>query len=252
MENLNEVNASQEPVVAVQAEEVQPEAVVNDVQAEVVEQPKTQTAEENTAFKQMRLKTETLEAKLKKVEEIARLANIVGEDGNGDIDKYYDAAKELYTTNQISELESRGYTSEDAQELIDARIRLKEADEIRAKYQKEQSEKAEFEEFVAYFEKANGRKMNESDVIPKEVWELNAKGTPLKYAYLEIESERVAQQAIKARKDAELAKASPGTVKGIGSTGTGALFTKEEVLAMTTAEVNANYQKVIDSRKSWT
>lgn len=60
---------------------------------------------------------------------------------------------------------------------------------------KQERESQDFKDFYDYFTQVNGRSFDANkDILPKEVFEMNAQGVPLKFAYMEHQNQQLQSQ----------------------------------------------------------
>ena len=85
------------------------------------------------------------------------------------------------------------------------------------------------------------------DELPDDVWESVRRGVPLSAAFALAERKRVRTQEKARQLNEENKRRSSGSVKG----DTSDYFSPDEVRGMTSAEVRANYQKILLSMKKW-
>ena len=149
---------------------------------------------------------------------------------------------------EISEFsENREPKSESLDELNSKKLLLEgeiAALEGELKRRKADTDKAvqEYTEFKSLFPNAD------PDALTNEVRELMKEGIPLAAAYALYEKRAEKRSADAALKNARNTGASFGSV---GKPPESDYFTPDEVRAMTRNEVRANYQKIIQSMKSW-
>jgi len=258
-ESLNSVNAEQTPVVEGQ-ETVTGEgesAVVAEQQA-VEEKPK-QTPDENAAYKALRLQ-EKQDAVDKEYADLATSNGWTKLDGSPIRTKadYKAAEKEFQKLNSLI---SSGEDEEKARlkvQIDEMREREKERETF---FQKQTRLERENTEFFEFFQKEHGRPISQQDLaaIPAHVYQNAARdGVPFKYAYAEYlaETRREKLTGIEAGKktaeaNAANATTTTGSVTGNGAADGGAFFTREQVAAMSQAEVTRNLDAIEASMKKW-
>ena len=157
-------------------------------------------------------------------------------------------------------LEEHGYsTFEDyqhdleVQKIIDKeKLPRKAAEDVyegrkaRLEKQKADKQKADMAMFIKKYPDVK------ADTIPKSVWADYHAGTPLVAAYAVYEAEQIRKENEILKENMSNAKASTGSLKNKGSESREeGLLSEEQVRAMSTKEVYANYELVQKSRKSW-
>ncbi|WP_368658672.1 hypothetical protein AB3Z07_05075 [Metabacillus halosaccharovorans] len=106
------------------------------------------------------------------------------------------------------------------QELIENRKFRNQYESDKQAKSEEEKQNVEFNDFFSYFKQANGRDfIAGKDEIPQQVWDAQANGVPLKYAYMEHQNNELKQQmqVLKQNKENEM-KAPIGSVTSHGST----------------------------------
>ena len=252
MENESTVDAVQEEVVTPQTETTQStDSAPVEVAPTAVEKP-VQSPEENAKFKEVRTKA-TQEAQDKLIAEMygeshgiytkadyeravreQKEAQMLEQMKNDEVDpkeiykalrdndpEYQELSKmkaEIYTQNQLKEL------NEELKEL-DLDVRIETLDDI--------------------------AKLDNADKIIKHI----ESGKTLSEAYflankkqlIQKESEKIRNETISKIK--QNGESTPGSLADLGQTNT--VFTREQVEAMSMAEVNKNYDLIMKSMKSW-
>lgn len=160
---------------------------------------------------QERLQALESDPRLSFVEELAKEQGMTTE-------QYLQAVKEYKEQEQLNELIQKNIPEELAQEILETR---KMREEIKSKEQakvEEEKKSAEYKEFFDYYRQAHGKDFDpNSDQIPKEVWEMNEKGVPLKYAFMEHHANQLQSQIKTIKQNEENAKKAP--VQGVTSHG---------------------------------
>ncbi|WP_243299136.1 hypothetical protein [Bacillus litorisediminis] len=96
---------------------------------------------------------------------------------------------------------------------------------------KEQQEKsnAEFQDFFAYFRELNGRDFDSAkDKVPQEVWDLNQKGVPLKFAYMQHHTNQLQNQLKVLKQNQENAQRAP--IQGVTQHGSQEIAAEDDFL----------------------
>lgn len=123
---------------------------------------------------QERLNALQTDPRLSFVEELAR-------DNNMTVDQYLDAVKQHREQQRLNELIQQNIPEEYAKEILENRKFREQLQSKEKEQQQQQKQQAEFSEFVEAFP---GVKPED---VPAEVWEAQAQGTPLKFAYMQHE-----------------------------------------------------------------
>lgn len=221
-ENLNPDFEGQTPVVEGQtttASEVKDVATGESVSAVPAEQQttepttaeppkaekKTQSPEENAAFKALRLEErQRAESAAKDAFAVktAKDIGLVNFDGSP-IKSAAEYETALASRLKYNELLNNGVPDSEATLQVELEQLRREKAEMTQKAQREQQTAQERTDFFEYFKALNGRDWSpDSDPIPQEVWEANANGVPLKYAY----ADHFAKQQIQRNKAVETGK----------------------------------------------
>lgn len=250
-ENLSTVNAAPEVNVEPQNDVVVEESVQTN-NAEVVEPQQTtepqqkQSAEENAKYASIRREAEA-KARDKTIAEM-------GMEWNGEPITTYDqyikakAESEQYAKEQQirAEYEAKGVPEELLEELIESKRDREERKAKEAKAVEQEKQQRDLQEFITAFPDVK------PDDIPTEVWQANANGIPLRYAYADHALKLARETETKAKANAENAKGSMGSVSGDGATET-EFITKEafEAKKGDRSWVIKNLSKITTSRAKW-
>lgn len=250
-EQISNLNEGQENVVDSQQGQVETNVeTVNADNASIttdkqeVTKP-VQSAEENAKFAEVRRKAAE-EAKIKARDEV--IAEMYGAShGINTYAEYQEVLAKQEQEKRLSELLEQNIPEEYAKEMIENRkFREQFESEQKAKQQQAQQQ-TDLQDFITAFPDVK------AEEIPTEVWQSNAKGIPLRYAYAEhaLKLARVAEAKIKA--NAENAKGSMGSVVGDG------VANENDFVSYDTYEknradkswINKNFDKIIKSRTKW-
>lgn len=122
----------------------------------------------------------------------------------------------------MQQYQNQNLPEEVVQELIEGRKFREQSQAERQEKAQQEQQTAEFRDFFNYFRELNGRDyVHDKDQIPQEVWEAQAQGVPLKYAYLEHHSKQLKTQLQTVKKNEEnTLKAPVGSLSAHGSTET--------------------------------
>jgi hypothetical protein len=142
------------------------------------------------------------------------------------------------------ELQDKGANADDIKKLVEEHPEVKAARELKEKIAKAEKEQVELRAFIERFPDVK------PGDIPMEVWQENARGTPLKFAYLDYVDRQKTVEIAKAKANESHASSSMGSTKPDAPNDEG-LYTKEQVAAMTTEQVNKNLDKIHKSMARW-
>lgn len=259
MENIeSQVNAGQEQVVDAQISEVseQPVQSVTEEVANPQQEKPVQSKEENAKFAEVRRRAEA-EARDKTIADMGMVWN--GKPITT-YDQYVKAKAEAEEEQRRQSLQDRGIDPNVVDEYVNSNPTVKKAKELLEQQEAQQKKNNEYMEFLEYFRNENDREFNVStDVIPPEVWELNAKGKSLADAFAyhtnkqlkaklaEYEAKMKAQET-----NAKNAASSPGSVTGNGKADDG--FISKETFDSNKNDqrwVMKNLSKISESRLKW-
>ena len=252
--NANVVDATQEGVVDSQSE--QAETTVESVNAEGAEvttgkQEETkpvQSAEENARFAEVRRKAEA-EAKTKARDEL--IAEMYGESHGIKTYAEYQAAIERQKQEEHDqairdEYEAKGLPEDVVNELVEWK---KSREQSKAEQETKQQQEKQQQDMMDFLKEFPDVKPED---IPVEVWQANANGVPLSYAYAKhaLSQARKAEEVAKA--NAENAKSSTGSVSTNGNTETE--FISRETFEAKKGDrgwIVKNLSKINQSRTKW-
>jgi hypothetical protein len=139
---------------------------------------------------------------------VEELAN----ENNMTVEQYLNAVKESREQQRLNELIQQNIPEDVAKEILESRkFREQLASEKKAK-EMESRRAAEFQDFINTFEGVK------AEDIPKEVWQLNSQGVPLKYAYMQHEYSKLQNEVKVLKQNNENKKKAPiGGVTAYGS-----------------------------------
>lgn len=139
------------------------------------------------------------------VEELAR-------DNNMTVDQYLQAVKESREQQRLNELIQNNIPEDLAREILENRKFREQLETEKKSKQVEEKRNSEFSEFLETFPNAK------AEDIPKEVWEANQNGVPLKFAYMQHEFNKVQNELKTLKQNQENRKKAP--IGGITTYGT--------------------------------
>lgn len=144
--------------------------------------------------------------------------------------EYIDAVNQQQEQDRINQLVEQGISEELAQEMLENR-KFREQFESEKRTKAEEAKKnQEFNEFFDYFRQANGKDFNaQSDEIPQSVWEANANGVPLKFAYMEHQNNQFKQQLQTLKQNESNAQKAP--VRSVTAHGSTQVDAEDDFLA---------------------
>jgi hypothetical protein len=136
------------------------------------------------------------------------------------VDEYVEAVRQYQEQAQLDELIQQNIPEEYAKEMLENRRFREQLQQERQAKEAEAKQQAEFSDFFKYFRDTNGRDfVPEQDEIPQSVWDANAQGVPLRYAFAEHENQQLRQQLATLKKNQDNARKAPvGGVTQHGST----------------------------------
>jgi hypothetical protein len=162
----------------------------NSEEMDLDEQTARELAQKGLNYDKVQGRLQELESdpRLSFVEELAREQNM-------DVNEFLEAVRTAREEQQLNELVQQNIPEEYAKEMLENRkFREQQKAEQKAK-EEEAAKNKEFGEFFEYFKQANGKDFDtKSDEIPQEVWDLNAQGIPLKFAYAQHENAQLRAQ----------------------------------------------------------
>jgi len=237
-----------------------------DAQAEKAQETSAQSKEENAQFAKVRKEAEArvraeIEQKqaARDTEFAKRAAQFGWVDGSGNPIKTEDAYwKAVDDQSKIDALVNQGKDPDAARAIIERDALLAEREAEKAAFQSKAKQEAENTEFFDFFKEVNGKEFSPTDEIPPDVFRIaQEKSIPLKYAY----AEHIAKAAIEKEKNIALGKqtaeantknanTSSGSVNG-SSSAEPEFYSKDQVAAMSSAEVHKNFDKIEASMNRW-
>lgn len=127
-----------------------------------------------------------------------------------DVNEYLEAFRNHREESKLQELVQQNIPEEYAREMLESRkYREQQKAEQKAK-EEEASKNKEFGEFFDYFKQANDRDFNSTtDKIPQEVWDMNAQGVPIKFAYMQHHSNELRNQLKTLKQNEQNTKRAP-------------------------------------------
>lgn len=253
MDGIIESTVNAEPVA-----NVEPQVEVNEtslenaqssesVNTEVapVENKQVQSAEENAKFAEVRRKAAE-EAKVKAKDEM--ISEMYGAShGIHTYAEYQAAMAKQEQEQKLSELLAQNIPEEYAKEMLESRkFREQFEAEQKAKQQQEQQQ-ADMKDFINAFPGVK------ADEIPVEVWQANARGIPLRYAYAEHAYKQTMKAEEIAKANAENAKSSTGSVNGDGVANDSDFISYDDFEKQKSNQswLVKNYNKIMNSRAKW-
>ena len=112
-----------------------------------------------------------------------------------EVSEFITAYQQWQEQAKLEQLTQQNIPEDVAKEILESR-KEREARKQQEKQQQEEAKKnAEAQDFFKYFSEVNGREfMPNQDKIPPEVFEMNAQGVPLKFAYMQHHNNQLQQQ----------------------------------------------------------
>ncbi|MFC0235497.1 hypothetical protein [Fictibacillus phosphorivorans] len=178
--------------------------------------------EEAVPLIQKGMNYDKLQERIQQFESDPRLAFIeeLAQENNMSTEEFINTVKESRQQRELDELIQQNIPEEYAKEMLESRkFREQQKAEQRAK-EDEAKKNAEFVEFFDYFKQSQGKDFDpDNDQIPQEVWELNAQGVPMKYAYMEHHNKQLQSKLSSFKQNEVNAKRAPvGSLTTHGST----------------------------------
>lgn len=131
---------------------------------------------------------EKVYSRLEAIESDPRLSFVqqLADENDMSVEEFLNEWEDQRQQSQLEELIANNIPEELAIEILEARQDREERKREKAEAEAKAKEDAEFNEFFTQFEQLNGRAYQPGkDIVPAEVWEAQAQGVPLKYAYLQ-------------------------------------------------------------------
>jgi hypothetical protein len=127
-----------------------------------------------------------------------------------DVNEYLEAFRNHREESKLQELVQQNIPEEYAREMLESR-KYREQQKAEQKTKEEEATKnKDFGEFFEYFKQANDRDFNSTtDKIPQEVWDLNAQGVPIKFAYMQHHSNELRNQLKTLKQNEQNTKRAP-------------------------------------------
>lgn len=250
MEENTNVAANEEETAAPQIEQTTPaETTETEVTAEPTEkvettEPVKQDITQTQIFAQ-RLKEETVKAAQKAKDDFIASQRY---EWNG---KPITSEAEYQNALMEKQYADKGLDPNLINEAISNNPMVKQAHEMMMKQQQQESKNAEYMDFLTAYPN-----IKPEEVTP-EVWDLNNKGIPLKYAYAAAQETKDLKNKLSQYEKGQTtqtvngknAATSTGSVTGNGVSQT--YYTREQVEGMSVNEVNKHYNEIMNSAKTW-
>lgn len=206
------------------------------------EEKPAQSAEENAVYAKIRREAEQ-KAYAKAQDEL--IAKMYGESHNIHTVAEYEAAIREQEIRQ--QYENKDLPEDVINEIVESKKFRENYDaEQKAKEQQAQKQK-DLQDFITAFPDVK------PDDIPVEVWQANANGIPLRYAYADHALQLARKADAIAKANAENAKSSTGSVSGDGAAIEPDFISYEayEKNKNNQSWVNKNFDKIMKSRAKW-
>lgn len=171
---------------------------------------------------QERLQALESDPRLSFVEELAKEQGMTAE-------QYLEAVREYKEQEKLNELVQQNIPEELAKEILETRKMREEIHRDKQSKADEEKKSAEFNEFFEFYKQANGKDFDPNkDEIPQEVWDMNQKGTPLKYAFMEHHTKQLQSQLKTIKQNEENVKKAP--VQGVTAHGSTETASEDDFL----------------------
>jgi len=127
-----------------------------------------------------------------------------------EVNEYLEAFRNHREESKLQELVQQNIPEEYAREMLESR-KYREQQKAEQKTKEEEAAKnKEFGEFFEYYKQANDRDFNSTtDKIPQEVWDMNAQGVPIKFAYMQHHSNELRSQLKTLKQNEQNTKRAP-------------------------------------------
>ena len=245
-ENLN-LNEGQEGAVDSQTEANETEQAtstesVNDgVTTSQQNEKPAQSAEENAKFASLRREYEQKIAQAEQKAIDAEYSRLYGDSHGIHSKADYDKAialqeQEEHDQTIREEYEANGLPEDVVSELVEWKKSREQSKAEQEAKQQQEKQQAEMQDFIKKYPNVK------PDDIPVEVWQVNASGVPLRYAYADYANDQATKAEEIARANAENAKSSTGSVSGLGGQSTA--LTQEMVDNMSPQELSSRWGEV--------
>lgn len=252
MENVEvTTEIAETPIVeqAVNTENAEPNVEVVETKTE-----KTFTQAELDSIITKRVERER-ESITKKTAQEARDA-VIAEQGhtwNGQAIKTEAEYKQALKEQELSETyRNQGYPDEAIKRLLAVEKSQEETTAKLNEYESKNKQQQDAQQFLEAYPDVK------AEDIPATVWAEVDKGKSLVDAYARHENQTLRQQLAEATKAREIealnaqnAASSTGSVTGQGAAPATTFYTLEQVQKMSQAEVNRNYEGIMESQKKW-
>jgi hypothetical protein len=144
--------------------------------------------------------------------------------------EYMQAVQQQQEQARLDELVQQNIPEEYAREMLENRKFRDQIETERRTKAEEEKKNAEFNDFFQYFQQANGRDFNaQQDEIPKDVWEANANGVPLRFAYMQHQNQQLTQQLQTLKQNESNAKKAP--IRSVTNHGSTEVESEDDFLA---------------------
>lgn len=254
--NLNVVDATQSEVVGTQAEVIATEqdntstdSALGEVATPQQNEKPVQSAEENAKFAEVRRKAEA-EAETRTRDRM--ISEMYGESHGIHTYAEYQAAiakqaQEEHDQSIREEYEAKGLPEDVVSELVEWKKSREQSKAEQEAKQQQEKQQAEMQDFIKKYPNVK------PDDIPVEVWQVNASGVPLRYAYADYANDQATKAEEIARANAENAKSSTGSVSGDGAANSSDFISYDiyEQNKSNPSWVNKNFNKIMNSRAMW-
>lgn len=194
-------------------EQQQPAEVQPKIKIKFNHEEKELGVDEAVPLIQKGMNYDKLQEKLKGYENSPELSFLskLAEENNMTVQEYMDAVEESREQQKINELVQKNIPEDIAKEILESRKLRQEFKDMQKRQADDEKLANEYNELIEAFPDAK------IENLDKRVWELNAKGAPLKYAYMEGVLEKYKTENQILRKNEENTKKTP--VSGVTTHG---------------------------------
>jgi hypothetical protein len=171
---------------------------------------------------QQRIQELESDPRLSFVEELAQEQNM-------DVNEFLETVRHAREEQKLNELIQQNIPEDIAKEMLESRKFREQIKQQEQQKAEEEKKNAEFGEFFEYFKQANGKDFDpQNDQIPQEVWEMQAQGVPMKYAFMQHHNQQLQAQLKTYKQNEENAKRAP--ISGTTAYGSNEATSEDEFL----------------------
>ncbi|MDF1507626.1 hypothetical protein PZE06_05450 [Robertmurraya sp. DFI.2.37] len=144
-------------------------------------------------------------------------------------EEYIESYRQWQEQERLNQLVQQNIPEELAQEILESRKFRETQKQQEQQKKQEEKQKEEAQEFFEYFKQVNDRDYNpEKDQIPQEVWQMNAQGVPLKFAYMQHHNNQLLSQIKVLKQNKSNEEKAP--IQGVTTHGTTSVEAEDDFL----------------------